>query len=75
MNADRCRMAEQIASRGPMQGDELRASMGWHIERFHDAVYGSAGRWFIMAFNGWDLTAFGRDQFEDSLRLHPRLTY
>lgn len=62
MNSDRYAMAEEIAKRGPMHGDEIHASMGWQIDRFHDAVFGSSGRWIIMTFVGWDLTEFGRSQ-------------
>jgi hypothetical protein len=66
---DRCQMATAIAERGSMQGDQLRAAMAWHIDRFSDAVYGIADRWFELTVKGWGLTEHGRNELAQSLQL------
>lgn len=71
-DSDRCRLAQQITRHGAMQGDELRASLGWQIGQFQDAVYGDTDRWFEMTLAGWNLTRLGREGLSDSLGLHPR---
>ena len=59
MDTDRRSLAAQIAEYGPMDGDELRAALGWRIGQFHDAVYKHRMRWFVLTIRGWDLTEVG----------------
>jgi hypothetical protein len=58
-SADRTKVAQLLATRGPLPGDEAAAALGWTLDRWWQTV-GNAGEWFEITAKGWVLTPAGR---------------
>ena len=64
VTADRLAVAQLLASRGPIPGDEAAAALGWTIDRWWAAV-GTRVEWFDLTGKGWILTDAGRQAVGD----------
>ena len=55
-------MADLLAARGPLPGEDAAAALGWTLERWWAAV-GAANEFFDVTGKGYVLTAAGRRAF------------